>query len=49
MLSARHELSFVKLAMASQSRSCGVMVIIALWAVQPPSVPARGYQMPSTR
>ena len=29
-------------AISSQSDSCGAMKIIALWAVQPPSVAARG-------
>src|SRR5438045_7377710 len=42
MLSACHVSSFVHLARSSQSTSCGTMVIMALCAVQPPSVPARG-------
>ena len=42
MLSACHVSSFVDLARSSQSTSCGTMVIMALCAVQPPRVPARG-------
>ena len=38
----------VRSAMLSQSELCGQTKIIALCAVQPPSVPARGYQTPST-
>ena len=38
----RHDGSPVSSAMRSQSRVCGTMVIIALWAVQPPRVLARG-------
>src|SRR6266536_885421 len=42
MFSACHDGSLVRLAISSQSLSCGTTVIIALCAVQPPSVPARG-------
>ena len=42
MLSAFQDGSLTALAMSSQSGLCGYTMIMALWAVQPPSVPARG-------
>ena len=41
-LRRRHERSPVRSAIPFQSLSCGATKIIALCAVQPPSVPARG-------
>ena len=43
---ALQERSPVRLAIPSQSLSCGATKIIALWPVQPPSAPALGYRTP---
>ena len=42
MFPAAQDWSPVSAAIPSQSSACGYTVIMALWAVQPPSAAARG-------